>query len=902
MKLKTLFNRRRVEREMENELQFHLDREIEENMRAGMDAAAARRAALRATGSIALIKDDCRASLGVRVLDDLRQDLRYAVRCLSKRPGFTTVAVLTLAAGIGANTAIFSLLDAVMLKPLPVRSPAELVALYETGPEGAADPLGGTGRYLRFSYPRFLRLQQALGDDGSLAAVTRTSDFSFRQHDGAPINLRAQLVSGRFFSTLGIEPARGRLVSDADVAAASSVVILSDAFWRRRLAAADDVIGRTIVVNDASLEVIGVAPPGFVGLWTDAEADAWMPLTLQPALHYGNNSSTYDGNSQEVPWPTRDGIAWLNVFGRVASPQRAAAAARLEAANALGVTELAGVFRSEEARRPMLAHHLVVDSLERGFSGLRARYADALRILVIIVVLVLAATCVNIAGLLLVQGASSARETGIRVSLGASAGRLVRQHVTQSVLLALLGGAGGLLCGEWVSAALARTVLNSSALPLAFAPDRRVFVFTALVSVATAIAFGIGPALTVGRRGRRAAVAANQRVAIGGSAMKTLAPLVSVQIALSVVVVVAAVLLGRTLENFMQLDPGFDAEHLVSVTFDPVAVGYSPDGLPELGSRLMSAASAVPGVLAVSMSRCGLVAGCTSSSTITVGDGRAALNQNWIGPDYFTATGIRLLEGRQFDARDTPAAAPVAIITSTIARKYFPQRRAVGQHLGFGSLNTEIVGVAADARSITLHDPPVPMVYFPVGQKDAQAPLHSFSLDVRLAGDASAGAVRVRDAIRRADPRLSTAAATTLSQRIGRDVTRERIVAYLSGAFAGLAIFLASLGLYGVLSFSVARRTKEIGVRIALGARSTEVVRLVLGQSIALTAAGLVAGSAGAALTAQSMRGLLFGLPPSAPSAYVVSAATFGFVALLASYLPARRAVRVEPLEALRCE
>jgi predicted permease len=902
MKLRTFFNRRRVEREMEKELQFHLDREIEENMRAGMDAASARRAALRATGSLALIKDDCRASLGVRLLDDLRQDLRYAVRCLAKRPGFTTVAVLTLAAGIGANTAIFSLLDAVMLKPLPVRSPAELVALYETGPEGAADPLGGTGRYLRFSYPRFLRLKQALGDGGSLAAVTRSSDFSFREHDGAPINVRAQLVSGGFFSTLGIEPARGRLVSDADVAAPAPVVVVSDTFWRRRLGAAGDVIGRTIVVNETSLEVIGVAPPGFVGLWTDAEADVWMPLTLQPALHYQNNSSTYDGKPQAAPWPTRDGIAWLNVFGRVGPRQRAAAASRLEAENALGVNDLAAAFQTEEARKPMLAHRLVVDSLERGFSGLRARYSDALRILVIIVGIVLAATCVNIASLLLVQGASSARETGIRVALGASAGRLVRQHLTHSVLLSVLGGAGGLLLGEWVSDALARTVLNSAALPLAFAPDRRVFLFTALVSIATAIAFGIGPALTAGRRGRRASAAANQRVAISGSAMKGLAPLVSAQIALSVVVVVAAVLLGRTLSNFMQLDLGFDAEHLVSVSFDPVAVGYSPDALPDLGGRLTAAASAVPGVVAASVSRCGLVAGCTSSSNILVGDGRAALNENWIGPGYFTATGIRLLEGRQFDARDTPSAAPVAIITASIARKFFPQGSAVGEHLGFGSLNTEIVGVVADARSITLHDPPVPMVYFPVGQKETQAPLHIFNLDARIAGDAGAGAVRVRDAIRRADPRLSTAAATTVSQRIGRDVTRERVVAYLSGAFAGLAIFLASLGLYGVLSFSVARRTKEIGVRIALGARSTEVVRLVLGQGLALTAAGLVVGCAGAALTAQSMRGLLFGLPPLAPSAYVVSAATFGVVALVASYLPARRALRVDPLEALRCE
>ena len=908
-RLRALVHARQLDREMHDELASHLAEAADEYVRQGLSPDEARLAALRSFGGVIQTVEVHRDMRTFAWLDDLRQDLRYTARALVKNPAFALVAIGTLALGIGANTAIFTLLDAVMFKPLPVPAPGELFTFYESGPEGTADPTGGTGRFLRFSYPRFERLQEALGTRGSLAAVTRSSRFVFRRPgDAQPQFLQAQLVSGGYFGTLGVSAAQGRLLTPDDVRVdrVSPVTVISDSFWKRKLDGTDAAIGQTLVINGVDVTIVGVAPPGFFGMWSDSEADLWLPLTLQAALHYNNNTSSYGRADGDAPWHGQDLVSWLNLVARVPAAERTAVAALLPAANRLGIADLASQIENPKERHSIEAHTLMMEPFAHGFSGLRSRYADALFALTAMVALVLVVTCANIANLLLARGAAHAREIGIRVSLGASASRLVRQCLTESLTLAVLGGTAGLLLGNWASTLLARQVLGTSGrLPSVFSPDARVLAFAASLSLVTAIVFGLVPALRAVSAGRTAVPGANQRQAIGQAGMRSMRSLVAAQLALSLVVVFAAMLLGRTLMNFMRIDPGFTADRLVTVSFDSIVSGYKADDMPGLSRRLIEAARSVPGVTSASVSRCGLIAGCSSSGSFRI-DGAGTglpLYRNGISPGYFATAGIPLVAGREFTDRDTAHGARVAIVNESIVRRYFPGRNPIGQRMGSGQLDTEIVGVVRDAHTQSLHEPPVPMVYFPIEQSIGSLQSGALTnMDVRVGGDVSSAATALREAIRRAEPDLLFDGVSPMSQRLARDLNRERIVAYLAFSFGGLTLLLAALGLYGVLSYGVARRTQEIGVRMALGARRAEVMGLVLGQSARLPVAGIVLGLIGTAAGARYLAGMLFGVTPLDPWTFVAVALTFAVVATVASYVPARRAASVDPLVALRCE
>jgi predicted permease len=893
---------------MRAEIAAHLDESTEEFVRRGLRPDEARRAALRSFGGVAQTEETHRDLRTFRWLEDGRQDLRLALRSLTRHPGFAIVAILTLALGIGANTAIFSLLDAVVFKPLPVPGANELVALYENGPEGAPDLAGGTGRFLRFSYPRFERLERALGPYGVLTAVTRSALFVVRlRPDAAPQFSYSQLVSGNFFPMLGLAPERGRLLTPDDVRRDRTVpiAVVSDRFWKRMLGGREDVVGQTLNVNGVTVTVVGVAPPRFVGLWTDREADLWLPLTLQNALRYSNNFSAYGRSSFDESWLDQDVVSWLNVVGRVPTRQRERAVAALRTANRDGLEQLANTFQNAKERSNMVAHTLVVEPFARGFSSLRGRYEDALFALGTLVVLVLVVTCANIANLLLTRAVGRTRDIGIRISLGAGTSRLVRQCLTESIVLAVGGGALGVLIGELASDFLAREVLGrSNNLPLVFAPDRRVLAFSAVVSLGTVVAFGLVPALRTIAFGRRATIGSSQHQAVGEKTVSGMRALVVGQLALSVVIVFAAMLLGRTLVNFMKIDPGFSLDGVASVTFDPVTSLYPPERMSELAQRLIAAVREVPGVVSAAAARCGLMAGCDSSSPYNVegaGPGRS-LDNNWVGPGYFQTVGITLIAGREFDERDTARSHRVAVINETIARHYFAGQNPIGRRLGSSELDTEIVGVVRDARTHSLHDAPVPMVYFPVDQKPVTRATGLSDVSIRVAGNANVAVPGILAAVRRAEPALLVSGVDTMAQRLDRDLTRERVVAYLAFSFGVLTLFLASLGLYGVLSYGVTRRTQEIGVRLALGAQRMRVMGFVLGQSVRLTAVGITLGLAGTAAGARYLSGMLFGIGPLDPSTVVLVSITFVAVTTLAAYLPARRATRVDPIVALRCE
>ena len=898
----------RMAGELRDEIASHLAEAAEDYVSRGLSPEAARLAALRRFGGVTRTAELHRDMRSFAWVDDLRQDLRHTVRSLAKSPGFTLVAVLTLALGIGANTTIFTLLDAVVFKPLPVPNPHELITFYENGAEGPADPLGGTGRFLRFSYSRFERLERALASGGSMAAVTRSSRLIVRlPGDTQRHFVQAQLVSGGYFGTLGIAAAHGRIVTPEDVRLdrPAPVAVMSDGFWRRSFGGSATVLGQTIVVNDVPVTVVGIAPHGFVGMWTDAEADLWLPLTLQQGLHYANNSSAYGPTDERQPWFAQN-ISWLNLVARVPGGDLRTVLPALQAANHAGVVELANTMQDPKGREGMLGHTLAVESFSRGFSGLRARFSDGLFALAGMVALVLLVTCANIANLLLARAAGQARDLGIRMSLGATTGRLVRQCLTDSFALALLGGALGILFSTWASSYLARQVIGTTGdLPLVFAPDARMLGFAVGISLVAAIVFGLAPALGAIAAGRKAALGTNQRQAVGQSSMTGMRALVVAQLALSVVVVFAAMLFGRTLINLMRVDPGFEVDRLVTVSFDPISSGYTADQLPALARRLAEAAGTVPGVVASSASTCGLIAGCSSSGGFqfegSEGDDHT-LYRNWVGPGYFSTVGMRLMNGRDFTEQDSSHAPMVAIVNERIARHYFPGQSPIGKRLGYSRPDVQIVGVVRDARTQTLHDLPVPMVYFPIDQKPTHQQPALTNLDVRVAGASVMVEQALREAIGRSEPNLLIGGIGGMSRRLARDLTRERLVALLTLGFGGLTLLLAALGLYGVLSYGVARRTREIGVRMALGARRAEVLALVGYQSARLTIVGLAIGWLATAVASRYLSGLLFGVTPLDPVSFVLVTMALVLVTMAASLVPARRATHVDPLVALRCE
>jgi predicted permease len=840
------------------------------------------------------------------MIDTLLQDLRYAARSLRRTPGFTIAAVVTLGLGIGANTAIFTLLDAVMFKPLNVPSPQELIALYEQPRDAEPDSTGGTGRYMRFSYPRFERFQAAVGNSGSLAAMTRTGTFVVRlPGQQQPESVRGQLVSGEYFSTLKVPVVRGRAISRDDVIVPNGqpVAVIGDRMWKERLGGAD-VLGQTIVVSGVTATIVGIAPPGFVGVWSDARADLWMPLTMQHALGYRSNMSSYGDAELTNPWVRQDVIAWLNVIGRIPSAEQTQARARFEVANRAGNEDMANAVHDPQFREEIRANVLVMESLTQGFSRLRDQLSDAFVALTAMVAIVLLVACANVANLLLARSAARARELAIRIAVGASRARLVQQGIVESALLATFGGAAGWVFGQWSSSVLASAFLATSRdrLPEVYSPDTRVLFFTAALSVATALLCGLLPAARTARSDSQNALVITSRSTGGPSIMRGMRPLVAAQLALAVVVVFAAALLGRSLVNFAKVDPGYDTDHLVSVSFSPAASGYPADQLPALSARLVDAVMSTPGYVSAALSTCGLLDNCQYSSSYFIDGDRARdqveLDENYVGPGYFATAGIPVTAGREFDDRDRDGGALVVLVSEAVAKRYYPGLDPIGRRIGDREFTAKIVGVVGDIRPRELRDAPIPMLYFPI----RQWPSRPNNLTVRVSGDVNAAVASIRTTLQRAEPGLVLDNVGTMALQIDRNILRERLVAYLAAAFGGLALLLGCIGLYGVLSYSVARRTQEFGVRLALGARPFDLTRDVLGDASRVAIAGTAFGLLAALWVSGLLETLLFDVSTFDPIVAVASAALLLMATLAASYLPARRASRVNPIAALKTD
>jgi putative ABC transport system permease protein len=887
LRLRSLFRRSRVEQELDEELRYHIERQIEENIAKGMSPEEARCAAVRAMGGVERRKEECRDTRRVRLIEDLMQDVRYGLRTLGKSPGFTAVAALSLALGIGANTAIFSLVDTVLLKLLPVKNPEQLVAL---------ESFYQRGERRNFSYPMFEQLRDLPQVfTGVLAANDGTSrmEMAAPESAGQPEQAEVQLVSGEYFQVLGVNAVIGRTLTAADNQAAGShpVAVLSYGFWQRRFAGDVSIIGKGITLKAQPFTIIGVTSPTFFGEAVGRAPDIWVPLMMQPPLDRGQS---YIGEA---------GIGWLRIMARLQpgvseAQARASLAMRLEQIKA----EPGGLGRSARS-----IAKVDVFSGSQGLAEFRNEFSKPLRVLMAVVGLVLLIACANVANLLLARATTRQREVAIRLAIGAGRFRLIRQFLTESALLAAAGGAIGLLFAWWGSHFLLVLVSSDSTpIPIDVTPNARILGFTIAVSLLTALIFGLAPAMAATRQDVNAAL---KMTALARPRLSLSRFLVVAQVALSLLLLTGAGLFVRTLRNLRTLDLGFAAENVLQVRINPRASGYKQEQLPDLYRRLLERLNSAPGIQYTSMAGSGFRSGSSRSCCISVEgythrpDEDREVPTNSVTPGYFQTMGLPLLLGRDFTTLETGGRQgefpKIAIINETMARYYFGKANPVGKRFGWGdspqlTYDTEIIGVVKDANYGSLRDKARRLIYFPNQGGNL--------LVARAAGPAATVAATIRREIQAVDKSLEISDISAVPQLRDQALIQERLLAELSGFFGLLALLLACIGLYGVMSYGVARRTHEIGVRMALGARRVDVVRLVMRATMSLVVVGLIAGLGAALATTHLIESLLYGLTPNDPLTIGLAGLLLVTVAALAGYLPARRAARVDPMEALRHE
>jgi len=930
LRLRTLFLRPRVEAELAAELSFHLDQMTDENIAAGMSAREARQAALRSFGGLTQIQERCREMRRTRIIDELTQDLRYAVRTLRMSPAFTIIAALSLALGIGANTAIFSLIQALLLRPLPgVHAPEQLVALGNPARTGSLSE--GNVRTDVFSYPLYEQVRDHNQSFSGLAASGRsnrlvvgtgsttgstTGSSGGGQPPGGAETARGRIVSGNYFAVLGVHAFRGRTFTAAEdrVPGADPVVVMSHSYWTRRFAQDPAVIGRPITLNGSPFTVIGIMPPEFTGDVVGFPTDIWVPLMMQLQVTTGR------------PYLARWDTSWLLLLGRLkpgVSLERASA--EMDSLVTRTVTAFAGskipreILPSEMqddatqgGRNSPKTMHVQAGSGASGFSSLRPQFAQPLYILMIIVGLVLIVACANVANLLLERAMGRQKEIAVRLSVGAGRPRLIRQLLTESLLLSGLGGILGIVFALWAGPALLKLAGGSSPFALDLRPDLPILAFTAALALLTGVAFGLAPARRATRVDLASTLKENARSVVGsgkGAGRWPVAKLLVVgQFALSLLLLTCAGLFVRTLQNLERLDLGVDRDHILMLRVDPVAAGYTGDRLMAFPARFLERMQAIPGASAVTYSENGIFSGTESDSSVSLEgvnsgkSGEEGLNIAYdrIGPDYFRSLRVTVLAGRDIGPLDRVGAPLVTVVNEALAKRYFPGVNPVGKHLtitGPPDVVYEIVGVAHDVRDHELRGVVPPRFY--MAQAQSKEFISAFNVEIRTE-EPGAITKTVRAAVQAYDPDLPLNELRPLNTIVDDSISHERLIAKLSAVFGLIALVLASIGLYGVVSYTISRRVNEIGIRMALGAQRNDVLSMVLRETMLLAMAGVAVGLLFALAAAKLVNNLLFGLSGHDPVTLAASTAILVVVALLAGAIPGARATRVSPTQALR--
>jgi predicted permease len=900
LRLRSLFRRARVEAELAAELRFHLAQQIDEYIAAGMSPDEARHAALRAFGGVEQIQERCREMRGNRWIEQLFQDLQYAVRAFRRSPTFTLVAALSLALGIGANTAIFSLINAILLRELPVREPSQLVAVGD--PARVSSLSTGNVRSDLMSAPMYRQIREQNHVFSQVFASGRVGRLSVGDSSLAePESARGRLVSGNYFSVLGVQAIRGRTFNDEDdrAAGAAPYVVISHAYWQRRFALDPQIIGRRITLNKHPFTIIGVAPEGFFGDIVGLATDIWIPMSMQPQVNPGRDYlESWDAS-------------WLLLMGRLkpgVSIEKARAEInvlfpRIVKENATAITEdrLPG---EDQAR-------VEVGPGGAGFSSLRRQISQPLFTLMAMVALVLLVACANVANLMLERAMGRQKEIAVRLALGAGQGRLIRQLLTESVLLSIFGSLLGLLFAFWASKALLRLVSGVAATSVDLRPDLLVLGFTAVVAISTGILFGLAPAVRATKVELAPTLKESARSVAGqgaGGRWSFGKLLVVVQFALSLLLVMGAGLFLGTLRNLERLDLGYDRNSLLMVNVQPVAAGYESERLAMFPRDLIEQLKALPGVRAATFSENGIFSGTESSTTIRLpgAQGPAAaefsIAYDCVGADYFRTIGIPLASGRDFELRDGPGAPNVAVINESMARKYFAGASPLGRHVvvsGEPERDYEIVGIARNARDHDLRGAVEPRLYVPFVQSgDVGADLN-LEISTR---EPAAQIDPIRKAIVAYDANLPIHDMDPLSSMIDETITNERTIARLAVIFGLLALLLAAIGLYGVISYTIARRINEIGIRMALGARRSRVLWMVLRETLVLALVGIALGVPAALGSARAIASRLFGLSPFDLATLLTAIGILLVVAIFAGLIPGSRATRISPVQALRYE
>lgn len=904
-RIQALLHRSRMENEMDAELRFHIEAYTEDLARSGLGRQEAARRARLEFGGLEQTKEAVRDVRGLNLLDSLLQDIRYALRMVRKNPGFATVVVLTLALGIGANTAIFTIINAVMLRTLPVQRPEQLVAV---GNPVLVHSWGtGTPRTDVFSYPLYREVRDNNGVFSSVLASAHLTNLRI-VIEGDAENVTGRLVTENYFQTLGVSALLGHTFSpDEDrVPGADPVLVISYGYWYRRFAGDPAVIGRKVRLNNYPFTIIGVAPPGFFGEVVGDRPDVWAPMMMQPQI------------MPSRPFLDDANIASVLLIGRLkpgVSMEQARANLNSIVVQALTVTLDAKL--SSDDRDTLRKREIAVEvsSGGRGFSRLREEFATPLLLLLAMVGLVLLVACVNVANLMLARSAIRQREIAIRFAMGAGSGRIIRQLLTESLVLASLGGMLGLVLAQWGSALLVSLVYAGRATgnPLSLGLDWRVLGFTACICVAAGMLFGLAPALRVlhvklGRSlkegGRDLGAGPNSRLRLA---------LAASQIALGVLVLMSASLLVRSLRNLQEADLGYSRDQLLLVPVDLFSGGYRGPAMQNATRELLLRFTSLPGVRSVTASSNGLFSGSESSDTVRV-EGAFLNNQmdsetadDEVGPDYFRTIGAPIVLGRDITQQDFYAAARVAVVNESFANFYLGGQNPIGRmvHIQDSSRPDQppyqIVGVARDVHDHSVRDAVRRRFYAPLTSATFDEP-DLLNFEIRALGNPEMLINSVRGAIRAVNPDLVVGRIETAGALVTDTLSSQVLVAKLSSFFGVLVLILVCVGLYGSMAFNVAARTKEIGLRMALGAPRGALIWMVMREAWLVLVIGLAVGIPLGVTATRLFRTMLFGVGKSDPLS--ISSAVLALVAICvtAAIVPVRRATRVDPMSALRYE
>jgi predicted permease len=920
-RIKGLFAGEKQDRELNEELRAHLEMLVEEKRRQGMTEEQARHAARLHFGGIAQTEEAYRATRGIHFIETFMQDLRYALRMLQRTPGFAAVVIVSLALGIGVNTAIFSAIDAVMLRMLPVEEPHQLVMLewhaskwpakYVEDLEGSSfgNEQDGSTSY-SFTYTQYQQFKNQNHVFSSTFAFAANSDAVNVGIDGRAESAVIQGVSGNYFAGLGTRVVVGRtILPEDDQESAPATAVISNSFWKR-LGESRDVAGKTIIVNGLPVSIVGVAPPDFFGLEPGSSPDLFIPLA-QYSAEQSRQGPTYDG----LTFLTDPKLWWAGVVGRL-QPGVTAEQAQAEL-QVMFDQNLNAMVPTPLPVKPALR----IVPVKQGLDSLRRQFSSSLVLLMMMVGAVLLIACGNVAALLLTRASARQREIAVRLALGARRGRLVRQLLTESVLLACCGGLLGLVIAKWAGRVLL-TLLSSGRgkINLELHLDVRVLVFTAIVCIVSGILFGLAPAL----RGTRTDLVSSLKQPTSGSSMRKFATgkiLVAGQVALCLLLLVSAGLLLRTLNTLQRQDLGFNRQNVLLFTVRPGMNGYKSMQLDNYYLELQRRVQQIPGVETVTFSdRNAIGAGSGSTSAKVSGyadSGRGAdFHRHIVGPDYFQTLGIPIRLGRAIGAQDTHSAPLAAVVNQKFVDKYMHGENALGHEIVFATKRParyQIVGVASDVKYSRIRDEVPPTVYFPHAQifattggyqQDAPGfswPFMTFAVKSPQAGQPSLLA-DVRRELTTLDKNVPMVDVKTETQVVSQVLFLERTFAALSSAFSFLALLLACVGLYGTMAYAVARKTNEIGIRMALGAGRGTILNMVMRETVLIVLAGVAAGLPAAWAASNLLKTRLFGMSPHDPWSIAMAVTATLAVTALAGYIPARRASRVDPMVALRYE